>query len=168
MAANNNFNAFAYFEHLGKANKLAQEQGFITCYCSGPESIQGIMQNYRKSSNFIMIDDTTSQNTYSQGVTFFKKEIYTVFIVAGYKYDDMLDRQNKLTLCRRIFRQLHSRMIYDQEAQTFDDQLQYLDINNIFSTELGRYAYNGVTGLYFMVQNDEPTDLEYSEDDWNE
>lgn len=51
------------------------------------------MQEFRKYANFIMIDDTTSQNTYSKGVTFFDKNVYTVFILASYTFDDMKDRE---------------------------------------------------------------------------
>lgn len=168
MDSNLTFNALGYFEHLAKSNRLAQENDFWPCFCSGPESIDGIMQNFRKRKNFIMIDDTTSQNTYSRGVTFFDKNVYTVFILAHYHIDDMEDRQEKLELCRRIFRQFHSRMIFDKQRMEFGDMLEWLDVSSVYSREMSRYSMSGVTGLYFMVNNDEPVDLTYNSNEWED
>ena len=166
MGTYDNFNALEYFKSIAEKNKLAKEHGFKACYCSGPEGINDVMQEFRKVANFIMIDDTTSQNTYSKGVTFFDRNVYTVFILAAYVFDDMADREDKLRLCRRIFRQIHSRLIYDKEQLVFGDNLEYMDLNSIYSKELPRYSMNGVTGLYFMVNNDEPVDLTYNTDEW--
>lgn len=166
MNSANTFDALSYFLNLAKSNKLAKENDFYPCLCSGPDGIEGVMEEFKYYKNFIMIDDTTSQNTYSRGVTFFDKNVYTVFIIAGYRWDDMKDRSEKLELCRRIFRQFHSRMIHDKEEVTFGDMLEYLDINTVYSKELPRYSMNGVTGLYMMVNNDEPVDLTFNENEW--
>ncbi|MDD4534861.1 MAG: hypothetical protein PHC48_10375 [Prevotella sp.] len=162
------FDILSYMEKIGMRNKLAKNNGFRTVFCSGPESIQGVMQEFQKTANFIMVDDTTSQNTFSSGVTFFKKDVYTVFVLAGYRFDDMKDRQAKLNLCRRIFRQIHSKMIYDKSNMTYGDKLEYLEVNKVYSNEIGRYAMNGVTGLYFMVQNVQPVELVYNAEDWGD
>ncbi len=162
------FDALQYFKMLAETNKLAKKENFFPGFCSGPDGIEEVMQQFRKQSNFILIDDTTSQNTYSRGVTFFDKQVYTVIIVAAYKFDDMADREEKLNLCRRIFRQFHSRMIHDKENMVYGDRFEWLDVNSIYSKELPRYSLNGVTGLYFMVNNDEPVDLTFSEDEWDE
>lgn len=168
METNNTFNAYDYFKKLAETNKLAQANNFKACFCSGPEGINDVMQEFRKYANFIMIDDTTSQNTYSKGVTFFDKNVYTVFILASYTFDDMRDREEKLNLCRRIFRQIHSRLIYDKISMLYGDSLEYLDVSSIYSKELPRYSMNGVTGLYFMLNNDEPVDLTFNADEWQE
>lgn len=168
METNNTFNAYDYFKKLADTNKLAQANNFKACFCSGPEGINDVMQEFRKYANFIMIDDTTSQNTYSKGVTFFDKNVYTVFILASYTFDDMRDREEKLNLCRRIFRQMHSRLIHDKNTMEYGDSLEYLDVSSIYSKELPRYSMNGVTGLYFMINNDEPVDLTFNEDEWQE
>lgn len=168
MANNDTFDALAYFRHLAECNRLAQENCFLPCFCSGPDGINGIIQEFRTTANFIMIDDTTSQNTYSQGVGFFERNVYTVFIIAAYRHDDMADREEKLGLCRRIFRQFHSRMIHDKEEYVYGDSLEYLQVHNIYSKELPRYSMNGVTGLYFMVNNEEAVDLTYNSDEWED
>ena len=78
----------------------------------------------------------------------------------------MKDRQAKMELCRKIFRQFMARMIKDKSDYVYDDKLEYLNLDNVYSKELGRYSMNGVTGLYFMINNDEPTDLEYNAEEW--
>lgn len=167
MSTYDTFNALAYFKNLAERNKLAKAHNFKPCYCAGIEGINDVIQEFRKTSNFIMIDDTTSQNTYSKGVGFFDRNVYTVFILAAYRYDDMADREEKLRLCRRIFRQIHSKMLYDKEKLTYGDSMEYMDINSIYSKEMPRYSMNGVTGLYFLVNNDEPVDLTYNNEEWD-
>ena len=45
---NSLFPALDYFTLLAQSNRLAKENGFHPCLCSGPESIDGIMQGFRK------------------------------------------------------------------------------------------------------------------------
>ena len=99
------FDALEYFKTLGKKNRLCKQHGFKPVFCSGPDSIEGVMQEFQKTANFVMIDDTTDGNTFSEGVSFFQRRVYTVFILASYKWDDMKDRKIKLNLCREIFKQ---------------------------------------------------------------
>lgn len=162
---NSLFPALDYFTQLAQSNRLAKENGFHPCLCSGPDSIDGIVQGFRKYQNFVMVDDTTSQQTFSNGVGFFRRDVYTVFIVAHYSQDDMADRELKLNLCRQIFRQFHSRLLHDRDTLG-DDRLTFLNLNNIYSTELPRYSYSGVTGLYFMIQNEQPIDISYEQSEW--
>lgn len=159
------FPALEYFTQLAKSSRLAQDNKFHPCLCSGPDSIQGVMENFRKQQNFIMVDDTTSQQTFSNGVGYFRRDVYTIFILAHYRIDDMIDREEKLNLCRQIFRQFHSRLLHDRD-ELGDDRLTFLQLNNVYSSELPRYSYNGVTGLYFMIQNEEPIDICYDESEW--
>lgn len=166
MAQENLFNAFKYFESIGRQNKLAKENDFYVGFCSGPEGMEDAVRSFRKEKNFILVDDTTAQHTFSQGTGFFRTDVYTVFIVAAYRIDDMQDREEKLNLCRRIFRQIHSRLIYDKENMAYGDSLEYMNVGEVYSTEMPRYALNGVTGLYFMVQNEEPIDISYDANEW--
>ena len=159
------FPALEYFTQLAKSSRLAQDNKFYPYLCSGPDSIQGVMENFRKQQNFIMVDDTTSQQTFSNGVGYFRRDVYTIFILAHYRIDDMIDREEKLNLCRQIFRQFHSRLLHDRD-ELGDDRLTFLQLNNVYSSELPRYSYNGVTGLYFMIQNEEPIDICYDESEW--
>lgn len=159
------FPALEYFTQLAADNRLASEQGFYPCLCSGPDSIDGVMQGFKKHRNFIMVDDTTSQQTFSNGVGFFRRDVYTVFILAGYRADDMIDRETKLNMCRTLFRQFHSRLLHDRD-ELGDERLTFLDLHNVYSNELPRYSYNGVTGLYFMIRNEQPIDISYDSAEW--
>lgn len=159
------FDALHYFQQLAQQNRLCREHGFKPVFCSGPDSIEGIMQQFQKTANFVCIDDTTDQNMYSKGVSYFKRRVYTVFILASYRWDDMEDREAKLNLCRTVFSQFVSRMIWDK-ANRDDDELEFLKVEEVYSKEFGRYTMNGVTGLMFMVENDEPEELEYNAGEW--
>lgn len=80
----------------------------------------------------------------------------------------MADREQQLNLCRAIFRQMHSRLIHDREEMTCGDALEYMQVERIYSNEFPEYLMSGVTGLYFMVENDEPIDLTYDSRQWTE
>ena len=79
------FDALEYFKTLGEKNRLCKQHGFKPVFCSGPDSIEGVMQEFQKTANFVMIDDTTDGNTFSEGVSFFQRRVYTVFILAAYR-----------------------------------------------------------------------------------
>ena len=77
----------------------------------------------------------------------------------------MKDREDKLNLCRKIFQQFVRRMIWDRARhENEDDDITFLNVEKIYSKEFGRYTMNGVTGLYFMVENDEPESMEYEDE----
>ena len=160
------FDSIAYFQQLTAENKTCKAYNFVATTCSGPDSVQGVMQLFRKVSNFIMVSDTVDSNTHSAGGGFFDRNVYTVWILAAYKRDDMADREQKLNICRYIFRQFLSRMLHDQHREAYDGQMEFLDLHQVYSSELGRYSMNGVTGLYFMVNSDEPIDIQYDESLW--
>ena len=95
------FDALTYFETLAKKNKLCVKNGFLPVFCSGPDSIEGIINNFQKTANFVCIDDTTDGNTYSEGVSYFHRSVYTVFIVEemaaelGFREDQDFRRQRE-------------------------------------------------------------------------
>jgi hypothetical protein len=77
----------------------------------------------------------------------------------------MEDREEKLNLCREIFQQFVRRMIWDRiRREDEGDDITFLNVEKIYSKEFGRYTMSGVTGLYFMVENDEPTSMEYEDE----
>ncbi len=168
MAQENIFDAFQYFRHLGETNKLAASEGFKVGFCAGINGLEDLVANYQTADKMILIDDTTDERTFSNGSGYFRTDVYTIFIVAAYRIDDMKDREAKLSLCRRLFRQFHSRLMHDQESMEYGDALEYLRLDNIRSAELGNYFMQGVTGLHFMISNEEPVDIEYNADEWTE
>lgn len=170
MEANNNqFDAYGYFKRLTETNKLCQQNGFVCGQCSGISGIEDAINTYRKAGGLVLVSDTTDSRTFSQGITFFDENVYTVFIVLNYKFGDMEDRKQKLNIARCIFRQFHSKLIYDKNYTTDPQlyaQLDFLQPNSVYSRELPSQWLNGKTGLYFMVNNQEPVDLCYDSSEW--
>ena len=146
------FDGHTYFKELTEKNKLAKANAFFPCSCSGINSLQDVLAN----------DAATEQI----GGGWFKKRTFTVFFLIRYRYDDMSDRAAKLDICRQLFRQFHSRMIRDKYIYE-DLDLSFLNVSRIYTRELGEYFISGCTGLYFMVELTEPTDLCYKEDEWD-
>lgn len=165
MDAKQHFNIEAYFKNLCETNKLAQEQGFHFCRCSGIESMQEPLQQFRNKSAFFCIDDTTDGAIFrGRAGGHYTKRVFTVFLLRRYRFDDMDDRQQQLSICRELFQQLMSKMIVDEDDLKND--LVYLHSENVMSRELGQYFLSGCTGLYFMVEVSEPIDLIYDDKQW--
>ena len=162
------FNPLEYFEMLAEKNKLCKQHGFKPVYCSGPDNIEGIMAEYRKTENFIVIDDMTDNNVHNNRPGWFTRSVYTVWVLAGTTYNDPDDRKEKMDLCRRIFRQFLSKMIRDKAKLVYGQDMYYLALEKVYYKELGRYSFNGATGLYFMVENDIPENLVFNSDEWEE
>lgn len=162
------FDALPYFAELGRKNKLAKKMGFVVDYCSGPGALEPMMAEYRDAQNFIFVDDTTSGNTFNNKVGWFDRNVYCVHILAGYEYGNANSYNQALQLCRKLFRQFLSRIIKDKETYKYGDKMMYLNTCNVYTNEYGRYSFNGCTGLFFQIQNDEPTDLVFDADEWEE
>lgn len=158
------FDAISYLKKIATANRLATDKAFVVGECSGIEALEPIMQQYRKAANYIMVDDTVDGSLVSNRIGWYNRRTYTVFIFASYLHDDMQDRQEKLELCRELFRQLLTRLIADTEQYEYD--LVYMRTQSIQYRELNSYNFSGVTGVYFMLNVDEPVDLQYNDSLW--
>lgn len=161
------FNPHDYFTLLAQTNRLCRSENFQVAFCSGPENLEGVMAEFRDKENFVVIDDTTDNNVHGQRPGWFTKSVYTVWILAATDFDDTEMHKERMALCRTVFRQMLSRMVRDKQLLVYGDKMFYLGLDRIYYKELGRYSLNGCTGLYFMVENDVPTDLTYNADEWN-
>lgn len=166
MDANNLFDAIAYFKTMCQKNKLAKAHGFYPCVCSGINSLEEVLAGFKRQSAFFAVDDTNDGVTERRSGGFFKKRTFTIFLMKRYKFNDMADRQESLDVCRQLYRQIHSRMLVDKE--NMNNELVYLNTENVYSRELGEYFINGCTGLYFMIDVSEPINLMYDADEWEE
>lgn len=164
MDAVNLFDAIGYFKNMCNRNRLAKAHNFYPCVCSGINSLEEVLENFRRQSAFFAVDDTNDGVTERRSGGYFKKRTFTIFIMKRYTFNDMEDRQRALDICRQLARQIHSRMLLDGEDLTND--LIYLNTDNVYSRELGEYFINGCTGLYFMIDVSEPIDLSYNENEW--
>lgn len=166
MVTDNLFDAVRYFTDLTSSNKLAKAEKFFPCQSSGPASLEGIISNMRTERAFVCIDDTNESNTFSSGSSYFIRRVFTVNILIRYKPGNMDDRQQQLDTCRRLFRQFHSRIIRDKYRSV--PELQFVNERNIMSRDYGQYFLNGITGLYFVLQSNEPINLCYDSEEWTE
>lgn len=57
------FDGHAYFKELTEKNKLAKANSFFPCSCSGINSLQDVLDNFRKQSAFVCVDDTNDAAT---------------------------------------------------------------------------------------------------------
>lgn len=161
------FDAQLYFASLCICNKLAKAHGFKPCTCSGIESLQGPLEKFRKEKAFFCIDDVNDGQMYQgKGGGFYKKRTFTVFIMHRYTFNDESDRQAKLSICRQLFRQIATRLLLDSK-KLLSDQV-YMAADNILSREFGQYFMSGCTGLYFMIDIEEPVSLVYNPDEWTD
>ena len=165
MNAKTLFDYIAYFRGLWQQNKLAQSDGFKFCTCSGIETLQGPLQQFRTTSAFFCVDDTNDGATFrGRNGGWFKRRTITVFLMHRYSIKDMASYETALSKCRMLFQQLLTRMLIDEDALSND--MVYLRTESVLSRELGQYFLNGCTGLYFMIEVAEPVDLTYDATQW--
>lgn len=163
--ANIEFNIIDYVTALTENNRLCVDNRFKAVTCSGPDNLEGVIEEYRRTANFIVIDDTTDNNVFCTRPGFQTRSVYTVWVLASYNQKDLQERADKMQLCRTVFRQFLSKFIKDKAEMAYPDMV-FLNLDNVMYKELPRYSFNGVTGLWFMIANDVPTDLRYVEEEW--
>lgn len=156
----------AYLSGLIEKNKLAQSHSFAFCSCSGIGYLEELLGRMREARNFVCLSDISEESITKVGGAWFKRRVFTVFLLSRYDVRRFADYREKLALCRDLFRQLHSRFIVDEAA--LQSELVYLNVADIRSRELGGDFLNGCTGLYFMLALDEPTDLGFRKEEWDE
>lgn len=166
---NDNFDAISYFKDLTEKNLLASNMGFIPVVISNSNGLEGLLEEFRDNDRFVAISDTSSGNLSSNDGTygFFNRRAYTVFIIAAYEWDNMIDRQEIMGACRKIFHQFVSRIIRDKYLYE-DESATFFDTHAIPNQEIGKYYLSGMTGLHFTVYMEEPVDLEYDNGEWKE
>lgn len=165
MDATTLFDSEKYFAALCAGNRLARANGFKFCTCSGIESLQGPLERFRRDNAFFCLDDTNDGQLFrGENGGWFKRRTFTLFLLHRHTFGDETDRAAKLSLCRRLFSQIMSKMIID--ADDLSNELIYLHTENVMSREFGQYFLNGCTGLYFMIDVSEPVNLIFDRAEW--
>lgn len=155
-----------YLHDTARQNLLAQENHFRVDYCTGPDALQAVMDSYRDTANFLLIDDTATGATASNRVGWFTRRTHTLFILAAWDQRDDGSYQRALNLCRELLRQLLARIIHDRATQPANEMLMYLKLQSVYTQEFGRYSFNGATGVMAMIDNELPTSLTYDPTLW--
>lgn len=141
------FSFLHYIQSLTQDNQLAQREGFAPVTCSGVGYLEGMLEQYQSQANFICTSDVCQESLHTASGGWFKRRVFTVYILARYEYGNMADQELKMNLCREIFRQFTSRIIYDSQTLAAARNL-YIDTSDIRSNELGGLFLNACTGLY--------------------
>ena len=162
------FDDLQYFVEMAGKNKLVKANNFHIGFCSGPDALDQVMAGYRDFSKFFLVDDTTSGNTFGAKPGWFDRKVYTIYILVGYELGNEEKYKVALALARRIFKQLLSRVIRDKASYKFGQALMYMNLDTVYSQEFGRYSFNGTTGLFFQLQNNEPLNLVFDQNEWEE
>lgn len=158
------YNFRDYLRQLISENRLAQQHHFHFTTCSGIASLEGLLQDLRTQQNMICFSDITEDSTFHNSGAWFKRRVFTIFIVLRFQYGNQTDYDNKINTARELFRQLHSRFLHDE--QELNNRSAYLDCATIRSRELGGHFLDSATGLYFLLTLDEPTSLAYDNTEW--
>lgn len=164
MNTKNLFDFVGYIKDLTKQNRLANDHQFVPCTCSGIGYLEDVLSRLRNERAFVCVSDVCEESITRHGGGWFKRRVFTVFLLSRYHVRDTEDYHTKMNLCRELFRQFHSRFIVDEHR--LQSELTYMAVDEIRCRELGGQFLNGCTGLYFMVALDEPTDLQYNQDEW--
>ena len=125
-----------------------------------------MLTEMRQRTAFVVTDDIVTGGTVQKSGAFFQRRTFTVHIVCRYRQGDEEDRKGKAQLCRELLRQLQSRLLRD-EAQLHNN-LAYIDLTRMPVADVGQYFLDGCTGLYFQVNFDEPIDIAYNAEEWND
>ena len=158
------FDFVGYIKDLTKQNRLANVHQFVPCTCYGIGYLEDVLSRLRNERAFVCVSDVCEESITRHGGGWFKRRVFTVFLLSRYNIRDTEDYHTKMNLCRELFRQFHSRFIVDEHR--LQSELTYMAVDEIRSRELGGQFLNGCTGRYFMVALDEPTDLQYNQDEW--
>lgn len=154
-----------YMARMASECRLCALNRFKAVTCSGPEHLEGLLQNFQTTANFVCTADTSQCTTFERGGGWYERRVYTVFILARFRFGSTDDYARAMNLCREVFRQFQSRMIHDRERA--DGSMLYLDTADIRSNELGGMFLNSATGLYFMLTMEQPFDLCFRPEEWD-
>lgn len=165
MSQENTFDANAYFTRLTEESRLALRGGFAAVKSSGIDSIEGIIEGRKSSDAFVCIDDTSDTNYHARGGGVFALRVWTIHIVRRHRRGDMADREVQLEECRRLFRSFYSRMLRDRLRL---EGLYYVDLQQVLTREYPQTFIDGLTGLYMTLSADEPVDMTYDTEEWED
>lgn len=158
------WDAALFFRKLVESNRLAHEQGFKFCLCSGLEGFEQALNEMLYESAFVCVSDT-SDGFMEINPTPHTRRVKTVFMAMRHGVEDMAARSRCMDTMRELFRQLMSRLL--PEKTRLEENNIYLD-SRISFTEIDRYFFSGCACAYFQIAVDVYTDLRYNADEWND
>lgn len=162
--AKRHFDVSHYIKTLAAKNRLAIAEQFYGCTCTGPESLEGIVQTLTRQRAFVCVDDTSPGTLVQRSGGWLMQRHATVWLVKRYPLDDESERSKAMDVCRQLMRQFCSRLIADEDV--LQHAFIYLDAKRITTLDLGAHFIPAATGVSFMFAWEEPTDLQYHVEEW--
>lgn len=154
-----------YFREVVSQNKLAEEHSFS--FVTVPSIIGAMMlaSDRTKSVAHVAFCETSDGST-AQGLSagFFRRKVFTVFILYRYDIKNEAQRMERLNICRELRDQIYSRFLRDSE--TLEDALSYSFQTSIQERDTPQFTLDGCTGTWFQMQVDIPVDLRYKAEQW--
>lgn len=161
------FDGQKYFTDLANANKQVASDGYRVGQCSGVGGVEEVINNFRKTANFVLVDSTTNGTMLqNRAGGIFNRRTFTIFIIKHYKSGDMQDYEAKMKEVRELYLQFLSRMLHDSVGLALREV--YVRMGEVYYREPGPYAFNGGAGVFFTFPIDEPTDIIYDNEQWND
>ena len=108
------FDFVGYIKGLTQQNRLANDHQFVPCTCSGIGYLEDVLSRLRNERAFVCVSDVCEESITRHGGGWFKRRVFTVFLLSRYNVRDTEDYHTKMNLCRELFRQFHSRFIVDE------------------------------------------------------
>ena len=158
------WDAVEYFKNINTRLKLTRGKHAF-CRSSGLANLEDLLNRLTKFQNFTVVDDSDDGVTVRKGGGYFNRRSVIVYILKKYNFKSQEDRSEKLNQVREIYSRFLTRLLRDSNTM---DELAYLDKTRIPYHEVPGYFVAGTTGLYFIITIDEPVDLQYDNDDWDE
>lgn len=158
------FDVSRYVHELVRRNRLALREKFYPCTCSGPENLEGVVQELVRHGAFVCVDDTAPGVIVQRSGGWMMQRHATVWLVKRYRLNDAKARAVAMEVCRALMRQLCSRLVLDEDV--LKGALVFLDTERITTFDLGAHFIPAATGVSFMFAWEEPTDLRYNAEEW--
>ena len=108
------FDFVGYIKNLTKQNRLANDHQFVPCTCSGIGYLEDVLSRLRNERAFVCVSDVCEESITRHGGGWFKRRVFTVFLLSRYNVRDTEDYHTKMNLWRELIRQFHSRFIVDE------------------------------------------------------
>lgn len=155
------FDPTTYFQTLTESLKLTKDK-YHFCEVSGLDSLEGVISSRKKHSHFIAVDDSVNGTTIKGGGGgFFDRRPTTIFICAALSVKSSDKRKAYLDEFRIIYKSFISKLIKDRSSIN-----STIDVSRIPYYEMPNHFANGCVGIYFMIYDDQPTNLEFNDADW--
>lgn len=155
------FDPIVYMQTLhGKLKLTADKYKFARV--SGVAALEEVLESFKREKFFFAVDDSQDGVTFrGAGGGYFERRQYTVYIIGRAEYGNMDQRLEILTEAKTIFRSVLTKLVKDKLS------IPVLSAENIRFFEVPPAFAFGAAGLYFIFTVENPVNLVYDADQWN-